>query len=113
MTARDWWLLASGATWVLGAAIVLAAASWFTSATCTRGPRWRDAWRGTAWPAWHARGMLLVAAGFGSLPGSPWWERGLWAAVALGFIQAALGPRATATPARRRPRSGIGPVDSC
>lgn len=98
MTWADWWLLASGATWVTGAAVVLAAASWAWWSSGIRARSLGATWSDTAWPLWHARGMVLAAIGFGTVPGAAWWERLLWAAVALAFVPAAIG-RGPRTPA--------------
>ena len=90
MTWLDWWLFASGAAWVLGGAIVLSAASWAWWLAGEQSAGLRAIWTSSAWPGWHARGMVLVAAGFGTLPGAASWERLLWAVVALAFLPASV-----------------------
>jgi hypothetical protein len=71
--------------WILGAAVVLAAFSYYDWWAIEQGRRRRDVFR-TA-PGWKmslAGGLLLVASGFLLMEGTRWWERGLWLLVSAG-----------------------------
>lgn len=71
--------------WILGAAVALAAFSYYHWLAGERRIRLRQMF-GAAW-GWklsNAGAMLLVASGFLLMESTRWWERGLWSVVWAG-----------------------------
>jgi hypothetical protein len=71
--------------WILGAAVALAAFSYYDWLARERQMPLRQMLR-VAW-GWRvsiAGGVLLVASGFLLMEGTRWWERGLWLLVWAG-----------------------------
>jgi len=71
--------------WILGAAVIFAAFSYYSWWARAQGRRRRDVFR--AAPGWRmslAGGLLLVASGFLLMEGARWWERGVWLLVWAG-----------------------------
>lgn len=69
--------------WTLGAAIMLAAFSFYSWVAQTEGQRLRAVLQERrAWRATSAGGLLLVASGFLLMGSARWWERVVWAIVA-------------------------------
>ena len=65
--------------WILGAALALAAFSYYGWCARVQGRRRRDVFRtARGWKMSLAGGLLLVASGFLLMEGARWWERGVW-----------------------------------
>jgi hypothetical protein len=71
-------VLAHGA-WILGAAIVLAAFSYYDWRAREQGRPRRDVLREKpVWKLSKASGLLLIASGFLLMTDTRWWEYALW-----------------------------------
>ena len=71
--------------WILGAAVALAAFSYYDWWARAQGRRRRDVFRtARGWRMSLAGGLLLVASGFLLMEGARWWERGVWLLVWAG-----------------------------
>jgi hypothetical protein len=67
--------------WILGAAVILAAFSYYDWLAREEGRSRRDVWReARGWPVSTSAGLLLVASAFLLMEGVAWWERGVWLA---------------------------------
>ena len=105
----DWFALGSGATWVLGLAVLLATLS-VADWSCWRvGCRLRDQLNRTAYRVVFDSGMILVCVGL-LAGGRPLLEQVLWGLMAAWFVgdavQARRGQRherAMVQPAQDRP----------
>jgi heme/copper-type cytochrome/quinol oxidase subunit 1 len=72
--------------WVFGAAIILAAFSYYDWLAKARGRRLREVLREVrGWRLSVAAGLLLVASGFLLMESTRWWERGVWLVVWAGL----------------------------
>ncbi|HDD24191.1 MAG TPA: hypothetical protein ENF52_02005 [Chloroflexi bacterium] len=78
----DWVGVAFNALWVLGAALILAALSFFRYDALQRGERLRTRLAAPDCQAWLSAGMALISVSL-ALLSHRWWERGLWALLAL------------------------------
>jgi multisubunit Na+/H+ antiporter MnhB subunit len=74
----DWTNLAFNALWVLGAAVILAALSFFYYEAQRRGERLRARLAAPGFQAWLSVGLALISLSL-ALIGPRWWERVLWA----------------------------------
>jgi hypothetical protein len=71
--------------WILGAAVVLAAFSYYDWWAREQGRGRRDVFlTARGWKMSLAGGLLLVASGFLLMGSTRWWERGLWLLVWAG-----------------------------
>jgi hypothetical protein len=71
--------------WILGAAVELAAFSYYDWLAGERQMPLRQMLRvAWGWKVSIAGGVLLVASGFLLMEGTRWWERGLWLLVWAG-----------------------------
>jgi len=71
--------------WILGAAVVLAAFSYYRwLALDQRTPLGQVLRTERKWKVSIAGGILLVASGFLLMESARWWERGLWLVVGVG-----------------------------
>jgi len=70
--------------WILGAAVALAAVSYYQWLESGRCPCATSCEPSVGWKASFAGGVLLVASGFLLMDGTRWWERGLWLLVWAG-----------------------------
>jgi hypothetical protein len=71
--------------WILGAAVALAAFSYYDGLARERQMPLRQMLRvAWGWKVSIAGGVLLVASGFLLMEGTRWWERGLWLSVWAG-----------------------------
>ncbi len=71
--------------WILGAAVALAAFSYYDWLAGERQMPLRQMLRvARGWKASIGGGVLLVASGFLLMEGTRWWERGLWLLVWAG-----------------------------
>jgi hypothetical protein len=71
--------------WILGAAVALAAFSYYNWLAREQHRSLRHVLRSEwGWKVSVAGGVLLVASGFLLMEGTRWWERGLWLLVWAG-----------------------------
>jgi hypothetical protein len=73
----DWVNLCFNALWVLGAAVILAALSFFYYEAQRRGERLRARLAAPGFQAWLSVGLALISLSL-ALIGPRWWERVLW-----------------------------------
>lgn len=81
----DWYSVAVNALWILGLSIILAAFSYHDWLRRETGRRWKDIFSRHWWRLPFSLGMLLFCLGLGLGRGVAWWERTLWAVLALSF----------------------------
>ncbi len=74
----DWVGVFFNALWVLGAAVILAALSFFYYDAQRRGERLRVRLAAPDFQAWLSVGLALISLSL-ALIGPRWWERVLWA----------------------------------
>ncbi len=80
----DWPDLAFNSLWILGLAIILAAVSYHDWLAYRTGMRFRELLASPTWRGPFFGGTLLVCLGL-ALTGRVWWEKLLWAGLALAF----------------------------
>lgn len=87
MNSIDWFGVFSNALWIVGLAVALAAVSYADWRRRLRHPRQtlRQALGRPAFQAAWSLGLLLVCVGL-ALTSEPWWQRLLWAALAVAFV---------------------------
>lgn len=81
----DWWLVLSTGLWILGFAIILAAASFHCWRAGEEGRTLRQQFGDTSWSVALAAGLFLACMGFSLGPDAARWERALWTALSLSF----------------------------
>jgi multisubunit Na+/H+ antiporter MnhB subunit len=74
----DWVNVFFNALWVLGAAVILAALSFYHYDAQNRGERLRVRLAAPDFQVWLSVGLVLISLGL-ALTGASWWERVLWA----------------------------------
>jgi hypothetical protein len=81
----DLWLVLSNGLWLAGLALLLAAVSWAWWAAGVDGVRFGAALARPPARWASALGVIGVCAGLAAT-GASWWERALWAALAVGEL---------------------------
>ena len=74
----DWVNVIFNGLWVLGAAVILAALSFYHHDAQRRGERLRARLAAPGFQAWLSVGLTLISLSL-ALIGPRWWERVLWA----------------------------------
>lgn len=99
----DWWFVAVNGVWILGASVVLAAFSYHHWLAQETGRRLREVLRERSWQIAYPLGAMLFCVGWLLGVADRWWERGLWALLALSFAWRMIsGIRRQETPGRPR-----------
>ena len=81
----EWWVVVTGATWILGVSTLLAAFSYHDWVAGETARQRRDGFAERSWRLFCALGMLLLCSGWGLSLAARWWERTLWFALAASF----------------------------
>ena len=81
----DWVNVALNALWIAGLALILAAFSYHQWLASETSRRLRDVLSQPSWKILFAAGMLLTCIGVGSGLAERWWEKTIWAALAVSY----------------------------
>jgi hypothetical protein len=85
----DWYFVGVHSLWIFGLAIVLAAFSWHDWQRRVLGRPLLEQLRLPSSQAPVSAGLLLVSIGLVMMKSATWWERTVWAALAVGFAWSA------------------------
>lgn len=77
----DWWLVARNATWIFGAAVMLAGWSYHHWLAATSDVPRSEVFQRRAWVLTSGIGGALFCVGFATI--GHWWEAIVWAALAI------------------------------
>ena len=81
----DWRVVAVNSLWIVGCSIVLAAFSYHDWLARETGRRLRDVLSTPSWTVPYSAGMLLTCIGFASGLVERWWQKTIWAALAVSY----------------------------
>ncbi|MEA3375251.1 MAG: hypothetical protein U9R72_03505 [Chloroflexota bacterium] len=81
----DVWGVVANGLWVLGLAVVLAGLSWAHWLATVEGARFRDVLGRTGMRRVTDGGLALFCTGVAATS-RVWWQRGLWALLALAWV---------------------------
>ena len=96
----DWRLVGVNSLWILGCSIVLAAFSYHDWLARETSRRLRDVLSTPSWTVPYSAGMLLICLGFACGLVDRWWQKTIWAALAVSYA------RQFVTAFRQRRRAG-------